>query len=337
MKVLSTVGLTPVQRRLLEASLGTDDELADRRCRSQAEMIEAAGGGCDVLFGFRVPGELLRRAPQLRWIQLLSAGADHILKGLLAERKDIAVTTASGIHATPIGEYTIGSMLAFAHGLHTTMRSQLKREWRRNSQFMDTVDSLRDKTLGVIGYGSIGRETARIGHALGMAVLALKRNPDDHIDTGWNPPGVGDPEGRIPARWFGPEEREALLSESDFITVTLPMTPHTRGFIGAREFAAMRPNAYIVNIGRGEVIDQNAMIEALKAHRIAGAGLDVFEREPLEPESELWDLENVILTPHMSGAYKDYNTGACALFADNLKRFRAGQPLYNFVDRALGY
>src|SRR5271167_983778 len=116
MKVLSTVGLTPVQRRLLEASLGTDDELADRRCRSQAEMIEAAGGGCDVLFGFRVPGELLRRAPQLRWIQLLSAGADHILKGLLAERKHIAVTTASGIHAPPIGEYTIGSMLAFAHG-----------------------------------------------------------------------------------------------------------------------------------------------------------------------------------------------------------------------------
>jgi phosphoglycerate dehydrogenase-like enzyme len=337
MKVLSTVGLTPAQRRLLEGSLGADDELIDRRCRSQAEMIEAAGGGCDVLFGFRVPDELLRRAPNVQWIQLLSAGADHILKGQLAERKDIAVTTASGIHATPIGEYTIGSMLAFAHGFHTTMRSQLKREWRRNSQFMDTVDSLRDKNLGVIGYGSIGRETARIGHALGMTVLALKRNPDDHLDTGWNPPGVGDPEGRIPSRWFGPEEREALLSESDFITVTLPMTPHTRGFIGARDFAAMRPNAYLVNIGRGEVIDQNAMIEALKANRIAGAGLDVFEREPLEPESELWDLENVILTPHMSGAYKDYNTGACALFADNLKRFRAGESLYNFVDRTLGY
>ena len=341
MKVLSTVGLTPAQHRMLEASLDPLDTVVDRRCRSQAEMIEAAqeasDGGYEVLFSFRVPDELLRRTPSLKWIQLLSAGADHILKGLLPERRDIAVTTASGIHATPIAEYTIGSMLAFAHALHLTMRSQVKREWRRNSQFMDMADSLRGKTLGVIGYGSIGRETARIGNALGMPVLALKRNPDEHVDSGWNPPGVGDPEGRIPARWFGPEEREALLNESDYITVTLPMTPHTDKFIGAREFAAMRPNAYIVNIGRGGVIDQNAMIEALKSKRIAGAGLDVFEREPLEPESELWDLENVILTPHMSGAYKDYNTGACALFADNLRRYRTGQPLYNLVDRSLGY
>jgi phosphoglycerate dehydrogenase-like enzyme len=337
MKILSTVGLTPAQQRMLEASLDPLDALIDRRCRSQAEMIEAAQDGCEVLFSFRVPDELLLRAPSLKWIQLLSAGADHILKGLLAERRDIAVTTASGIHATPIAEYTIGSMLAFAHGLHLTMRSQIKREWRRNSDFMGIADSLRGKTLGVIGYGSIGRETARIGSALGMTVLALKRNPDDHADTGWNPPGVGDPEGRIPARWFGPQEREALLSESDYITVTLPMTPHTSKFIGAREFTAMRPNAYIVNIGRGGVIDQNALIEALKANRIAGAGLDVFEREPLERESELWDLENVILTPHMSGAYKDYNTGACALFADNLKRYRTNQSLYNLVDRALGY
>ncbi|HEX4210644.1 MAG TPA: D-2-hydroxyacid dehydrogenase [Candidatus Binataceae bacterium] len=337
MKVLSTVGLTPAQRRMLEASLDSTDELIDRRCHSQAEMIGAAQDGCEVLFGFRVPDELLRRTPSLKWIQLLSAGADHILKGLLAERRDIAVTTASGIHSTPIAEYTIGSMLAFAHGLHLTMRSQIKREWRRNSQFMEIADSLRGKTLGVIGYGSIGRETARIGSALGMTILALKRNPDDHVDTGWNPPGVGDPEGRLPARWFGPEEREALLSESDYITVTLPMTPQTRNFIRAREFAAMRPNAYIVNIGRGEVIDQNAMIEALEANRIAGAGLDVFEREPLEPESALWDLENVILTPHMSGAHKDYNGSASALFADNLKRYRAGQPLYNLVDRTLGY
>src|SRR5580658_7481245 len=324
MKILSTVGLTPPQIAMVKEAAGPGAELVDRTTRTREELIELAGDGCDVLFGLRAPDELVRKSPQLKWVQLTSAGAEHILKGLIAERSEVAVTTASGIHATPIAEYTIGSMLAFAHGLHLTMRAQGKREWRRNSQFMDIADSLRSKTLGVIGYGSIGRETARIGSALGMPVLALKRNPDDHVDTGWNPPGVGDPEGRIPARWFGPEEREALLSESDYITVTLPMTPHTGKFIGAREFAAMRPNAYIVNIGRGGVIDQNAMIEALKANRIAGAGLDVFEREPLESESELWDLENVILTPHMSGAYRDYNTGACTLFADNLKRYRAG-------------
>jgi phosphoglycerate dehydrogenase-like enzyme len=336
MKILSTIGLTPAQRRVLEHAAG-DAEVIDRRCRSQAEMIEAAQGGCDVYFGFRAPDELMRRAPDLKWIQLLSAGADHILRGVLGERTTVAVTTASGIHSTPIAEYTIGSMLAWAHGFHVTMRAQLRREWKRNSQFMDSVDSMRGKTLGVIGYGSIGRETARIGLALGMTVLALKRNPQERTDTGWNPPGVGDPDGSIPSRWFGPEEREALLRESDFVTVTLPMTPLTQHFIGAREIAAMRPNAYIVNIGRGEVIDQNALIAALREKRIGGAGLDVFAREPLEDDSPLWDLENVMLTPHMSGAFKDYNTACCELFAANLARYREAKPLFNLVDRSLGY
>ena len=336
MKILSTVGFTPAQRQTVEKASG-GAEIVDRRCRSQAEMVEAADGGCDVLFSFRVPDELMRRAPQLRWVQLLSAGADHILKGELGQRAAVAVTTASGIHSTPIAEYTIGSMLAWAHGLHVTLRAQMRGEWKRNSQFMDSVDSLRGKTLGVIGYGSIGRETARIGQALGMTVLALKRNPEDRGDSGWNPPGVGDAEGKIPARWFGPEDRYKILSESDFIAVALPMTPLTRSFIGSREIAAMRPHAYIVNVGRGEVIDQDALIAALRENRIGGAGLDVFEREPLEAESGLWELDNVILTPHMSGAFKGYNTACCELFCANLARFRAGQPLMNEVDRALGY
>jgi phosphoglycerate dehydrogenase-like enzyme len=336
MKILSTVGLTPAHRRVIDAALD-GEEFIDRGCRSQAEMIEAAAGGCDVLFSFRVPDELMRRSPNLKWVQLLSAGADHILKGALAQATGISVTTASGIHATAIAEYTIGSMLAFAHGFHLTMRAQMRAEWRRNTGFMNIVDSLRGKTLGVIGYGSIGRETARIGAALGMTVLALKRNPAEHADTGWNPPGVGDPEGRLPARWYGPDECVAILSASDYITVTLPGTPHTRGFIGAKEIAAMRPHAYIVNIGRGPVIDQNALIAALKEKLIGGAGLDVFEREPLEPQSPLWTMENVILTPHMSGSYKDYNSAACELFAENLRRWRSERPLLNLVDRALGY
>lgn len=336
MKILATVGLTPAQRELIAEAAG-GAEFVDRQCRSAAEMIAAAAGGCDVLFGLRIPDEFVRNTPRLRWIQLLSAGADHALKGALAESDRVALTTSSGIHATPIAEYTIASMLAFAHGFHQTMRAQMRGEWQRNAGFMETVDALRGKTLGVVGYGSIGRETARLGAAFGMEILALKRNPADHTDAGWNPPGVGDPEGRIPRRWYGPDERVAMLAASDFITVTLPGTPHTRGFIGAREIAAMRPHAYIVNIGRGSVIDQAALIRALEEKRIGGAGLDVFEREPLEAESPLWTLENVILTPHMSGAFKDYNTAACQLFADNLRRFRDGQPLLNLVDRATGY
>ena len=334
MRILSTIGLSLEERRVIEEAAG-DFELVDRRCRSQAEMVEVAEGGCDVLFTLRVPDELMIRSPQLKWIQLMSAGADHILKGVLDERKTVAVTTGSGVAASTIAEYTIASMLAWAHVFPVTMRSQLRREWKR-SGFMD-IEPMRSKTLGVIGYGSIGRETARIAQGLGMDVLALKRNPHERSDSGWNPSGVGDPEGTIPRRWYGPDQCESILRDADYITVTLPLTPQTRGFIGPKEIAAMRPNAYIVNVGRGEVIDQDALIEALSENRIAGAGLDVFEREPLESESALWDLENVILTPHVSGGFKNYNGVCCELFAANLGRFRAGQPLFNLVDRSMGY
>jgi phosphoglycerate dehydrogenase-like enzyme len=336
MKILSTVGLTPAEIGTLE-QLGGGIEVVDRRCRSQAEMVEAAAGGCDVLFSFRAPDELIRRAPDLKWIQFLSAGADHVMKGELRARPGIVLTNASGIHSTPIAEYTIASMLAWSHGFHITLRAQVRREWKRNWDFMDSVDSLRGKTLGVIGYGSIGRETARIGQALGMTVLALKRNPDERRDIGWSPPGIGDPEGRIPLRWYGPEGYTEILRESDFITVTLPATPATHRVIGRAEIAAMRPHAYLVNIGRGDVIDQEALTDALREKRIGGAGLDVFEREPLEPESPLWGLENALLTPHMSGSFKGYTSACCALFTENLGRFVRAEPLVNVVDRALGY
>jgi phosphoglycerate dehydrogenase-like enzyme len=216
------------------------------------------------------------------------------------------------------------------------VRAQLKHEWLR-SGFPGTVEELNGKTLGVIGYGSIGRETARLAKAFGMRVLALKRDPGNRRDEGWCPAGLGDPDGVIPEAFFGSGQRQEILRESDYITVTLPGTKHTRHFIGVSEIAAMRPGAYIVNLGRGEVIDESALIDALKAGKIGGAGLDVFEKEPLPKESPIWDLENVILTPHMSGANRGYMDKACALFADNLRRFSAGQPLLNVVDRQLGY
>src|SRR6266478_7951782 len=130
-------------------------------------------------------------------------------------------------------------MLGYAHRFHLTIRAQTKHEWMRSGRFMATVDEIRGQTLGIIGYGSIGRETARLAQAFGMRVLALKRNPADHSDPGWNPPGVGDPEGKIPARFYGPEEREAILLESDFIMLTLPLTSDTRKFIGQKELAVM--------------------------------------------------------------------------------------------------
>ena len=335
MKVISTVTLQPAQRAAIAAA-APGAEIADRLCRTPDEVGELASSGCDVLLTFRVPNDIADRARGLKWIQLLSAGADHVLGGPL-KGGTIPVTTASGIHATPIGEYTMASILAYAHRLHLAIRAQARHEWMRGRHFDAGVDGLRERTLGIIGYGSIGRETARLAAAFGMTVLALKRNPDDRADPGWCPAGVGDPDGRIPARFFGPDEREAILRESDYVSVTLPLTNHTRKFIGEREFAAMKPGAYLVNVGRGEVIDERAMAAALSAGKIGGAGLDVFEHEPLEATSPLWDLENAILTPHISGGYRAYMDKACELFAENLKRFASNRPLLNLVDANLGY
>lgn len=335
MKIISTVALQPAHRAAISSTIA-NAEIVDRQCRTEEEINEIVGGETDVMLTFRVPDDVADRAPGLRWIQLLSAGADHALGPPLKAGK-ITFTTTSGIHATPIAEYTLASMLAYAHRFHLTIRAQSKHEWLKSGRFMATVDEIRGQTLGIIGYGSIGRETARLGQAFGMKVLALKRNPAERTDPGWCPAGLGDPAGTIPERFFGPAECEDILRESDYVSVTLPLTEQTRKFIGAHELSAMKPNAYLVNIGRGGVIDESAMAEALKAGRIGGAGLDVFEQEPLEASSPLWELENVILTPHMSGANRGYMDKACELFVENLKRFTSNRPLLNIVDPNLGY
>src|SRR5258708_1609324 len=272
MKIASTVGLRAPQRALVERAV-PGAEIVDRQCRTIEEMADVVGSanGCDVLFTFRVLPETMRIAPRLKWIQLLSAGADHALKGQVGA--GVAMTTSSGIHAATMAEYTIASMLAFAHKLHALIRAQMNREWRRSGDFMSMVDAMRGHTLGVVGYGSIGRETARLGRALGMRVIALKRSPSVRADPGWTPAGLGDPDGSIPERFYGPDERVEMLAECDYVTITLPLTGATRGFVAEREFNAMKPQAYLVNVGRGEVVDQRALIEALRAGRIGGGGV----------------------------------------------------------------
>jgi phosphoglycerate dehydrogenase-like enzyme len=334
MKIVSTAVLQPDERAIVAAA-APDAEIVDQRCRTPQEVANLVASGCDVLLTFLVPDDIGDRAPALKWIQLLSAGAEHALTG--PGKYGIPLTTASGIHATPIAEYTLASMLTYAHRIHLAIRGQMQREWLKSSQFMATVDELRGKTLGIIGYGSIGRETARLADAFGMPVLALKRDPEQRRDYGWSPASLGDPEGKIPRRFFAPNQCEAILSESDYVSVTLPLTAQTRKFIGAREIAAMKPGAYIVNIGRGQVIDEAALIDALKAEKIGGAGLDVFEHEPLEASSPLWGLENAILTPHISGSNRGYMEKACELFAENLRRFVGNRELLNLVDQKLGY
>ncbi|MDQ2808923.1 MAG: D-2-hydroxyacid dehydrogenase [Chloroflexota bacterium] len=273
----------------------------------------------EVLFTFRFAVEWLRAAPALRWVQLTSAGVDHMIAaGLFDVRSDVQVTTASGIHAIPMGEHVIGAILAFSRGFLTAQRAQAAARWDRYKP-----DEAAGKTLGIIGYGPIGQRVAGLAVALGMRVQVLRQHP------GPATPPV--------ERFYGPDELHLLLGSSDFVLLAAPSTPTTQGLIDAAALAAMRPTAVLINIARGGLVDEPALIAALQAGRLGGAALDVFAQEPLPADSPLWAMPNVLITPHLAGANPHYNARATALFADNLRRYLAGDSLHNLVDPARGY
>jgi phosphoglycerate dehydrogenase-like enzyme len=258
------------------------------------------------------------RAPKLRWVQLTHAGAERVDPRLIAG--GVTFTTAGGLAATPIAEFVMAYILMFSKGWPGLFRAQREHRFTR---FMPR--ELLGKTIGIVGMGYIGGEVARLGKAFGCRVLGMRRSFATR-----GPDAVADE--AVP-----PTELGYLLSESDFVVVAAPLTPETKGMIGAAELKQMKPSAHLINIARGPLVDEAALIAALRDGTIAGAGLDVFDREPLPPESELWDLDNVILSPHVSGGTEIYNRRATAIFRDNLRRFLDGAPLQNVVDPARGY
>lgn len=290
----------------------------------------------EILYTFSALPAAREDMPRLRWIQLHSAGTDH-LPAWLQNQTDIVITTTSGIHAVPIAEYVFMSILAFFRRLPRMLDYQRKHEWPRDRWALFADGELRGMALGVVGYGSIGREVGRLGKAFGMRLLALRRHGGRREDTGYVVPGTGDPEGRLPDAWFTPDQRLDMLRECDVVVNALPLTPETQHFFGEQEFRAMRPTAYFVNIGRGGTVDEAALVRALQEGWIAGAGLDVFEQEPLPADSPLWGMDNVILSPHVSGFSTRYDDRAVELFATNLERYLRGEPLFNVYNPALGY
>ncbi|MCP4514378.1 MAG: D-2-hydroxyacid dehydrogenase, partial [Delftia sp.] len=191
-------------------------------------------------------------------------------------------------------------------------------------------------TIGIVGSGSIGRQVGRLARAFGMRVLALQRG-DDPADHGHVIPGVGDPQGSIPERFYRPHELREMLAQCDYVLLAVPLTDATRRLIGPDELRAMRSTAFLINIARGGVVDEPALIQALAEGWIGGAGLDVFAQEPLPPDSPLWGMENVILSPHIAGSTPHYHARAADVFAENLRRYLAGEPLLNRVDWGRGY
>lgn len=271
----------------------------------------------EIMMGWRIPQEAIQQAPGLKWIHASAAGVDGLLYPEILQR-EIIVTTSSGIHQSLV-EHVFAFMLALERKVHVAMRHQMQRRWDRS----DTVGGeLRGKTLGILGLGTIGQEIARKAAAFDMRVIGTRytRAPI---------PGV--------EKVFPPDGLPEVLRESDVIAVVLPLTAQTRGLIGEREFRMMKPTALFINVGRGPLVQEPALVRALRDGWIAAAGLDVFEHEPLPGDSPLYDLSNVIITPQVSGASPHYMDRAVALFCENLRRYLRGERLVNVVDKERGY
>jgi phosphoglycerate dehydrogenase-like enzyme len=293
----------------------------------------------EVLYAGSPPRDLAR-APRLTWVQLHMAGVDALHGHPLYAESRIRLTTTSGVHAATIAEYAMTVLLALAHRVPTMVEWQRRGGWPPDEQrwplFVPT--EVRGAALGIIGYGSIGRELARLATAaFGMKVLACKRDPSQREDPGYAAPGTGDPEGRLPEAWFAPDKLRDMLRQSDVVVMAAPLTPDTERLIGAAELAAMKPSAYFINVGRGATVDETALAAALRERRLAGAALDVFATEPPPAGHPFYALDNVLLSPHVSGFLPSYDDRCAGLFAENLRRYLAGAPLLNLVDRARGY
>jgi phosphoglycerate dehydrogenase-like enzyme len=322
-----------------EAQLERLRRVSSRLRVTQAEADTADYSPTNVLYAFMPPREPAR-APRLQWVQVHMAGVNALHDHPLYTDTAIPIATSSGVHAATIAEYAVTVMLALAHRVPRMAEWQAKGGWppdeQRWSLFVPT--EIRGASLGIIGYGSIGRELARIAKgAFAMTVLACKRDPSRRADPGYCPPGTGDPEGRLPDEWFGPDGVPALLARSDIVVMCAPLTRETEHMIGGRELATMKRSAYLINVGRGPTIDEAALARALARGSIAGAAIDVFAQEPPPSGHPLYGLDNVILSPHVSGFLASYDDRCIDLFAENLRRHLAGLPLLNLVDRRSGY
>jgi phosphoglycerate dehydrogenase-like enzyme len=294
---------------------------------SNADELSEHLHNAEVLCAYNVPDRWRELAPRLRWLQYPGAGIDTLRQtGLLDPKSGLIITTATGIHSTTISEYVFGSMLMFNWNWPQMVRLQDGHVWARSASWYNLGGrELTDQTLGIVGLGSIGRRIAQLGHAFGMRVIAMRRSSSE-----------GEKDADVD-QVFPASQLHELLAMSDYVVISVPLTPQTEKLIGEAELRAMRPSAYLVNIARGRVIDEQALIRALREGWIAGAGLDVAEEEPLPPENPLYSMPNVILTPHISGASVHYDERLAALFAENLRRYRAGQPLKNRYDPSRGY
>jgi phosphoglycerate dehydrogenase-like enzyme len=295
--------LALLQREALDADVivGTDADALREQARNADAVLIGPRAGSTLT-------ELWRELANVRWIHTLSAGVEFLPFDLL-RRSDVVVTSSRGLYADALAEFVLGAMLWFAKDLRRLARHQEQRRWEPY-----TVERLEGQTVGIIGYGGIGQAVARRASALGMNTIPVRRRQE-----------LGDP------------TLDEVLSGSDYVVLSVPLTPATYGLITAERIATMKDSAVFINVGRGATVDETALVEALRARRIRGAALDVFAVEPLPPDSPLWALDNVLLSPHTADHTRDSHERAMQFFVENLRRFRAGESLENIVDKEQQY
>ncbi|HEY8529910.1 MAG TPA: D-2-hydroxyacid dehydrogenase [Paenibacillaceae bacterium] len=288
------------------------------RARDEGELLSKTDDA-DVLltWGGYQPVAFCGKARSLKWIHAISAGVDGLLSSDIA-KMDVTITRTKDIHGIPIANHVLGFMLMFVRQFPLMFRQQQNKVWKKTAD----ADELWGKTVGIIGLGSIGGEIARQCKLLGMRVLATKRTPAQS-------PWVDE--------LYPPEQTGEVFRQADFVVVALPLTPATTRIIGEKELRLMKKTAYFINIARGGVVDEDALIRVLREGAIAGAGLDVFEEEPLPPDSPLWEMPNVIITPHTAADSPLYMDRMIEVFCENLKRFIRGEKLLHEVDKNLRY
>ncbi|HMF42571.1 MAG TPA: D-2-hydroxyacid dehydrogenase, partial [Polyangia bacterium] len=270
----------------------------------------------DVVIAQGLSDEEVARASRLRWLSSVAAGLDAVATPALLAR-GVAVTSASGVHGPNIAEHVMAMILMFTRGMPRLYRAQLARRWERKlTSRSDGPGELTGKTLLIVGLGRIGEAIAARARPFGVRLIAVKHDPSTRYDAGV-----------VVDELVGMDALDDVLGRADHVCLAVPLTGATHRLIDARRIARLRPGAFIYNVSRGAVIDEAALVEALRAGKLAGAGLDVFEEEPLPPTSPLWDLDNVILTPHIAGATPLYYERTARLFSENVGRLLAGQPL----------
>lgn len=303
------------------------------------DELTGAVRGADILYSWSVPHTVPEESPHLKWIQLPSAGADHLM-GTPVWDSDVVICSSAGIHAVPMAEHGMAMLLALARHIPAIVRAQDSDIW--NHDLGQHMGELRGRTMGILGWGKIGNSLAHLATAFGMRVVGTRYSVAVSQGVPRTAPAYSDPP------WLEPEDLPAdivypsaqideVVSESDVVVSLLPLTQETRHIIGERQFTAMPRGAIFISLGRGAVVDEEALIRALRSGRLAGAGLDVFESEPLPRTSPLWHMHNVIVSPHVGGNSDRTTERAAHLFAVNLSRYLEGHPLLNVVDRRRGY